>query len=46
MIRQLFADDALRGILNNGGTVSLTATPVVDNVPINCAPSLVPDCAN
>ncbi|MFB6710161.1 hypothetical protein ACFCW6_36340 [Streptomyces sp. NPDC056333] len=41
-----FADDAPGGIFNNGGTVSLTATPVVDNVPTNCAPRVVPGCTN
>ncbi|MEE1667792.1 hypothetical protein RCR19_20025 [Streptomyces sp. WAC07094] len=41
-----FADDEPGGIFNNGGTVSLTATPVVDNFRTNCAPSVVPGCTN
>ncbi|MEV8536552.1 hypothetical protein [Streptomyces sp. NPDC051211] len=36
------AREAPGGIYNDGGTVSLTATPVTDNEPTNCTPSAPP----
>uniref|UniRef100_A0AAU2JQ44 Right-handed parallel beta-helix repeat-containing protein n=1 Tax=Streptomyces sp. NBC_00049 TaxID=2903617 RepID=A0AAU2JQ44_9ACTN len=39
-------DTSAPGGLLNAGTVSLTATPIVDNVPTNCSPSVVAGCTN
>ncbi|MGR4884813.1 hypothetical protein ACIPUC_36125 [Streptomyces sp. LARHCF249] len=41
-----FANTAPGGIFNDGGTVTLTATPVTDNYPTNCAPSVIAGCVN
>ncbi|MFD9371615.1 hypothetical protein ACFWA6_28510 [Streptomyces sp. NPDC060020] len=41
-----YAGDDPGGILNDGGTVSLTATPVEENHPTNCTPSVIAGCAN
>ncbi|MEU7601213.1 hypothetical protein [Streptomyces sp. NPDC041003] len=41
-----YARSAPGGILNNGGTVSLTATPVVENHPTNCSPGVIAGCTN
>ncbi|MCJ1678124.1 right-handed parallel beta-helix repeat-containing protein [Streptomyces sp. APSN-46.1] len=41
-----FSHTAPGGIFNDGGTVTLTATPVTDNYPTNCAPSVIAGCVN
>ncbi|MEU9165889.1 hypothetical protein AB0D29_37150 [Streptomyces sp. NPDC048424] len=41
-----YARSAPGGILNDGGTVSLTATPVQENYPTNCSPSVIAGCTN
>ncbi|MFI1285259.1 hypothetical protein ACH4U5_31660 [Streptomyces sp. NPDC020858] len=39
-----YASEAPGGILNDGGTVTLTATPVQENFPTNCTPSVIAGC--
>ncbi|MFB7181994.1 hypothetical protein ACFCYI_30320 [Streptomyces sp. NPDC056257] len=34
------------GGISNSGAITLQATPVVDNVPTNCSPSVIAGCAN
>ncbi|MCB5163766.1 right-handed parallel beta-helix repeat-containing protein [Streptomyces bambusae] len=41
-----FSNTAAGGIFNDGGTVTLTATPVTDNFPTNCSPSVIIGCTN
>ncbi|MEU1410138.1 hypothetical protein [Streptomyces sp. NPDC005731] len=43
-----FARSAPGGIFNSGGTVTLVSTPVENNIPTNCTPSVpsVPGCVS